>query len=540
MANMRLTITKKNHHLFFFLLFFFASICIFIFQNRENSFGSDHRGQTSSIAAALSKSLIVEDSHLVMLINKQLLKNGEVCYHPYNRFPVFEYLIVGAAMQIFEPDLAMQIYIARQVMNVFLLTALLLCFVVVNEILSDRFLSLTVTLSVFSSYYILYYNDMISNMSTPLCGFVLALLMVIKSRKGNLRKLSLILFPILSVSTGWQSYAVFITWFLVDTIQQVREKKGIGNIIKIVVSQQSFIAITLSIIVGFLILGIQMMNEWMITGGSFQEIPTIHSFQRRLGMDQSALESNNSPYNDLYHFLILQAFRILIMIVPFAGIIISKVASSDLTSLIPGFLFALVGGALFVHGIMLFRNRMDVTVVSIFVLSGFAWAVPMRHYVTWHAHQSVFYIGFAIIFFIVLSFYIKQALSRVLAVMVCLLFILSIYHMNAIKSTDEKRLNAITSDFISIYSMLPKNSKVYVDCAGRFGKDERGMDFCRNEVSADLGLGGQSLDFYLVGHYRVFLENADYVISRNSNYNQERLTTNPIINLFKKTIAHGP
>jgi len=135
-------------------------------------------------------------------------------------------------------------------------------------------------------------------------------------------------------------------------------------------------------------------------------------------------------------------------------------------------------------------------------------------------------------YFIFLGFYIKPVFTKTLAVATCVLFILSIYQMNEIKSVDAQRLNAITADFQTIYAKLPRHSKVFVDCPGKFGKDKFGMDFCRNEISADLGLGGQSLDFYLAGHYRAFKKNADYIISTNPNYNHEKITNNPQFNLF--------
>jgi len=532
--------TVKKYSLLFFLLFFIASVSIFLLQNHKNGFETGHHGFTSSLAATLSKSLMVEDKHLVMLINKQLLDNGEVYYNPYNRFPVFEYLITGAVIQIFEPDLAMQIYLAKQVMNLFLLASLILCFKIIREILSDKFIALFASLSIFSSYYILYYNDMISNMSTPLFGFILALFLVVKSQRHNLRKSVLILLSMLSISAGWQSYAVFIAWFIVDTLNNIREKRKMSDIVGAVINSPSFIAFAVSITFGFLILSSQILNEWTVRGGGFQEIPTIQRMLARFNLDQSFGVSNqytevgyDKDYTEWRYFLILQAFRVFVMIVPFAGIIISKVRPFDLISFLPGLLFATISGLLFLYGLVSFRNKINFTILSVFVLSGLCWAVPLRYYVAWHDHQSAFYIGFSIMYFVVLSFYIKPVLSKTFAIAACLLFMFSVYQMNAIKSVDAQRVNAITADFQKIYVKLPKDSKVFIDCAGKFGKDKFGMDFCRNELSADLGLGGQSLDFYLAGHYRAFKKKADYVISMNRNYNHERLTNNPKINLFK-------
>src|SRR4030067_710484 len=146
------TFKSQKSHLLFFLLISFSLASVFILQNHTNGFNTEHHGFTSSRGATMAKGLLVEKNHFVMLYNKQLLKDGTVYYNPYNRYPIFPFLFTGAVMQIFEPDLSMQIYIARQVMNVFIAAALILCIIMVNKLLGDKLLSLFVCLSVFSSY----------------------------------------------------------------------------------------------------------------------------------------------------------------------------------------------------------------------------------------------------------------------------------------------------------------------------------------------------------------------------------------------------
>ncbi|MBI4684366.1 MAG: hypothetical protein HY755_04110 [Nitrospirae bacterium] len=538
MTQIKATSTDKKHQLLFYIILLLAGGSIFIFQNHTNGFIAGHHGNTSSIASALSKSLVIEDTHLVMLISKQMLDNGEVFYHIYNKFPVFEYLTLGTAMKIFEPDLAMQIYVARQIMNIFFLVALILCYKIVHEIVNEIFLALTITLLVFSSFYMLSYNDMVTNMSTPLLGFMLALLLVVRSSKYNVRKSMLIIIPMISIATGWHTYAVFIAWFIVDAIKHIKEQRKKGNVVNEIIREPSFIALVSSVSFGILILGGQTINEAILRGGDLLQTSSIQGMLRRLGMKAT---SDVQTFKEIYtknltawhYFTALQIIRIFVMIVPFAGILISQVSPFHLTSFIPGMLFTLISGSLVVYGFIRFRDRINFKVFSVFALSGFCWAIPMRHYVAWHEHQSVFYIGLSIMYFIFFGAAIKPTLAKPAAIITCLLFIFSVYQMNTLKSSEAPRLNAITTEFQNIYSTLPQNSRVYVDCSGKFGRDKFGMDVCRNEMSADLGLGGQSLDFYLCGHYRASLKTADYVISKNLSYNQEKITNNEIVNLFK-------
>jgi hypothetical protein len=479
----------------------------------------------------MSKGLIV-DNHFVMLFNKQILKDGKVNYHPYNRFPIFPFLLTGAVMQIFEPDLSMQIYSARQVMNIFFVFAFVLTFMIIKKILHDEYLALIAALMTFSTYYLLYYNDMIFNDTPALFGFVLALFLVVKTQKNELRKLQLFLFPILSISTGWQPYAVFMTWFIVDTLlYQFREKKKFSESIKTIVKKPAFKALSIAIIYGVLILGVELLLEWNLRGGDFLKLPSIDSMFGKIGVTTHGFEWDI--------FVLKQAYRITNMIIPFSGILtghlkLTEKLDNGWTPFIFGLFFALVSGIFFLRGLVKFRKRIDFYLFSIFILSGFCWSLPMRHFTAYHDYQAPFYVGLSMMFFLVLSYYIKPSFIKTVAICSCILFVISVYQMNEIKSIDSQRLNAITEDFEKIYAKLPKFSKVFVDSKGRY-KDSFGMDVGRNELSAELGIGGQSIDFYLVGHYRVFFEDAEYIVSKNPNYNQKKLTNNSIVNLFENT-----
>jgi hypothetical protein len=48
-----------------------------------------------------------------------------------------------------------------------------------------------------------------------------------------------------------------------------------------------------------------------------------------------------------------------------------------------------------------------------------------------------------------------------------------------------------------------------------------------------LGIGHHAVDFYLAGSYSTSLEEAEYVVSENSSFGEERLTSNVKVNLFR-------
>ena len=71
----------------------------------------------------LSKNLMKGD-HLLFMYSKRELQNDKILYDAYNRFPVFPFLLTGVLTHPFEGDSALQVYIARQIMNIFFFLAL--------------------------------------------------------------------------------------------------------------------------------------------------------------------------------------------------------------------------------------------------------------------------------------------------------------------------------------------------------------------------------------------------------------------------------
>ena len=78
----------------------------------------------------------------------------------------------------------------------------------------------------------------------------------------------------------------------------------------------------------------------------------------------------------------------------------------------------------------------------------------------------------------------------------------------------------MTQEFQAIYDKLEEGSAVYVD-------GDRHQ----------LGVGFHAVDFYLIHTYTASQASAEYVISANPFYNQDRLTDNPHINLFMNAKA---
>src|SRR4030042_2226638 len=494
---------------FLYLLFLIGLLSIFVLQNHRDGFGRGHHGFLSSHGATLAKNLSLK-SNLLIINDASLIDNNIIIYDVYNRFPIFPFLIIKLVFSVFEPNLSWQIYAARQLMNFFLSLSIVLIFLTVKQSVKEVYLSLSIAFMTFSSFYILYYGDMIFNDIPALFGFSLALYVVTKCRTGNLPRKYLILMAMLAISMGWQPYAVFLTWFFLDLFNFPQEK---GNRFRQFLGKRSSLALISSIAWGIIILGGQVTDELLTVGSRFWHIGTWDSMGWRLGL---ASPEKYLPYKDILKwsfFLGQQSMEIAFMFLPaFKGSIIGNKTYTITWGIIIFILFVLS-----IRKIILNFTSTELTTLAIIFLSGFFWSLPMKHFVTFHDFQAIFYLGIPVITYIGLSFYSRWFNSKIFAVLVVLFFIFNLHYINARKNLAAPPINQVTSEFQNIYNLLPKPSKVYFD---------------GNKWITETGYHG--IDFYLSGHYFTSVNKADYIISTNRNYNHHRLTNNPKYNLFKR------
>lgn len=167
------------------ILLLVAVVSLLFLQSSKTGFESNtHHGWLSSHGIALAKNLVAGSDWFFMYTQKHRQADGSISYAPYNPFPVFSFLITGLFIRPFEPNLAMQVMAARQLMNLFFGGAMLLCFLLTRLLLHNPWQALTVTLLAFSSHYMLIYNDMIFNDVPALFGCMLALYMIVKIESG--------------------------------------------------------------------------------------------------------------------------------------------------------------------------------------------------------------------------------------------------------------------------------------------------------------------------------------------------------------------
>ena len=146
-----------------FILLTLVGICIFLTEKSDGGFvpGGFYSG-VSVHGLTLSKNLMNSEHPLFIFAGREL-QDGKIVYDAYNRFPVFPFLLTGLIINPFEYDLSLQIYLARQLMNIFFFLSIIVAFKLVTELVKNRYLAISVVLITFSSYYMLTYNNLLFN-----------------------------------------------------------------------------------------------------------------------------------------------------------------------------------------------------------------------------------------------------------------------------------------------------------------------------------------------------------------------------------------
>lgn len=253
-----------------FVLLMLVGVCMFLTKSRHGAFvaGGLYAGN-SFHGLALSNSLMTGNHPLFVFASKEL-HDGRPTYDAYNRFPVFPFLLTGLLTYPFENHLALQIYVARQLMILFFFLAIIVVFLLVDEFVKSKYLALSVALLALSSYYMVSYNDIIFNDVPALLGFVIALRAVVMAQKTELKTSQILIYALFPVSLGWQPYAVYLTWALIEGIELLlRKKVRAGRKALGLFKKPSFAITSLAVAWGICVLGFQLLNEWRIIGGHF-------------------------------------------------------------------------------------------------------------------------------------------------------------------------------------------------------------------------------------------------------------------------------
>ena len=382
---------------------------------------------------------------------------GDPAYDLYSRFPVGGYALIKLAMLPFGTDLSARILAARMLMLLLFSAAALLAFHSLTRITSHRWIALAATLASFSSFYMLFYGDVVSvEMSVDLFAVMLVFHgMVVFVQEGRFRQL--LARTCVALLLGWHVYAFLLPFLILglagEAIRAWKDGTAVWPRVRstaAAVLRSRYMALgVFALLFGAAVLGFNFANEYAAFGGETRvaELPSFESMLSRTGLDQDPDSSFDPGW--WLRFLRQQFFRVCVASVPF----VLTDRGVDLLEWFPSLHFSapdLAGPALWVALLALlmavaasttvvrlagplldWRRRM---LLATLALSGFFWALPMRHNAVHHLHEALYYVGVPLVFYSLLLLYLhKRRGPRPvlgLAVAALLAFVVSTFQMD--------------------------------------------------------------------------------------------------------------
>ena len=422
-----------------------------------------------------------------MFTSQTLDADGNTIYEPYNRFPIGSYALTKLAILPFGDDLSVKLYVARTLMLLFFAAAVVLAYLSLRRLASGRWIALTATLLAFSSPYCLYYSDMISSETAiDLFGMLLVFHgMVIFEQEGRFRQL-----PIkacIALLLGWHVYALLLPFIVFGlTRELIKARPNFSTPFSLALCQLKRATLSLlrsrymtlgvvTLIFGISLLTFNLTSEYLAQN---REIPLteLHSFTSmmyRIGVDTS------TRYNDWLSWRTFperQFHRIGMMFLPYA--FSPSFVDHDLREAILRVFVVLgiaVSGASLIG--LLFVRRHTILLATL-ALSGFCWALPMRHNTADPSHNSeaVFYIGATLTLFSLVLLCLRrlsnERLIAALSVAALLIFALSALRMsqldNSNKRVEEELQKTLIADLEVIRNMTGKGKVIETNTMPRF------------------------------------------------------------------------
>ena len=450
------------------LLLLLALSTVFLFGNdRDHFYRPGHHDGISVHSMAVGVNLSPE--HNFLRFSYQTLdRDGLPSYVLYSRFPVGGYVAIKLATLPFGNDLTKQIYAARMLMLLFFAGAAVLAYLAVFRLASNQWIALTTTLLTCSSYYCLYYNDAVAPEGMiDLFGVMLTFHgMVVFVQEVRFRQL--LVKACVALLLGWHVLALLLPFvvlglagelLLSGSSNSLAARLSVARVraaATALLSSRYLILGVVALLFGSLLLIFNFASEYFALNGEtpLTELPSVKSMLKRTGLNQT-FNANYTERLAWLPFLEGQFYRIGGMSLPYSlpGYVGALGQSPAAPGGSQGVVMGLVVSGACVLGLVFARHKL---LLATLVLSGFCWALPMRHNTFAHDFESLFYIGIPLVFFVLALLYIRKLSSDRLivglSVAALLAFVMSNFQMGRV-GYDTEAANvhaAVIADFAVI------------------------------------------------------------------------------------------
>ena len=404
----------------------------------------------------LTVAVNISPEHGFQRFERQIIEDDGIArYKPYNRFPIGGYASIKLATLPVIGDLSAQIAAARIVMLLFVSGAAVLAYLSLCRLASNRWIALTATLLAFSSYYLLYYNDMIA--ASELGVFFGLMLtfhgMVVFIQEGRFRQL--VVKTCIGLLLGWVIFALLLPFIIIGLASELMRARSVaatsphqptvlhrGKLAAALLLRSRYTALGIAaLLFGMSVLTFNFAMEYIALDGetALIELPSFQSMVKRIGGDDD-FNTTRAAYLSWRPFLGTQFRSILRMFIPYT------LLGSDNAAESPTWLSkrwsAVFGVALSIMcmiGSLFIRPRILFVTLASF---GFVWAVPMRNTTALHEFESIYYIGLPLVFFTIVLLLVRRLTNRdgvlwAAAVIALLFFTVSSFQMSRVGHSAE-------------------------------------------------------------------------------------------------------
>ena len=222
---------------------------------------------------------LAPEHHFLQFFHQTLDPDGGRTYVPYNRFPVFGYVLIKAAMLPFADDVVARLFAARLLMLAFFAGAATVAWLALRRLARNGWAALAATLLSFSSYAALNDGDVVSTEGVvDLFAVMLAFHgMAVFATEGRFRQL--VVKTCAALLLGWHVYALLLPYAVFELAAALRRRdKG-------AVRRQLTLGF-IALLFGSAVLAANFTREYAALGGeeSLADLPSVESALRRTGI----------------------------------------------------------------------------------------------------------------------------------------------------------------------------------------------------------------------------------------------------------------
>ena len=385
-----------------------ALAAVFIFAGDRGSFyRSPSHDRNSSKNLALAENLSPAHNFRLFLWRSPG-EDGEPVYEMYSRFPVGGPALIKLAIAPFGDDLSARIHAARLLMLAMFAGAAALGYLALARISGSRWIALAAALFAFSSFWLLYHADEISNESVM---DIFAAMLVFHGMVAFLEKRrfgQLLAKSCAALLIGWHIYALLLPFIALGFggeaaravksafAERRRPWRGLARTAARLALSRYLILGFATLLFGVGVLAFNFWNEYTAFNGEIPlaELPSVSSAVTRTGGDDSVYAEYEFKRLEWRRFANEQLYRVGVAVLPYSAPFPRELGQTDYGPLErPAAVSALgLAATLGAAACAVFARRRRLALASL-ALFGFVWSIPMRHSTAFLEYESVVFVG---------------------------------------------------------------------------------------------------------------------------------------------------